>query len=264
MKRLSAFGFLLLLACSSNTNSESNAGSKTIVESTASTEPKVVATSVSDAMEERASSRVIARVHLKSDPKSLEPAVDLGQPVSLVYAKQNMGSEIVEVWHSGFWPNHRIVVLHEGNPPDMTAFGKSGRAAFSPRGPRDKNVKWQLKPGVVDVSEGNFDLATLFTLDKVGRYTVQVDYEEEVLIRSNVLPFWLTPNGTAALLEKLNGWDAEESDVIERPEAHPGRIAAGESNGFIDSHKDALAKLGVSVRWHADNKRYHIASIQAK
>ena len=91
MKRLSPFGLLLLLACSSNTTSESNAGSHTIADSPATTEQMVVAPSVPDATEERASTGVIARVHLKSDPTNLEPAVDLGQPVSLVYAKQNLG-----------------------------------------------------------------------------------------------------------------------------------------------------------------------------
>jgi hypothetical protein len=226
----------------------------------------IAATSEFDAMQATgASTTVVARVQLKTDPTSPEPTVDLGQPVLLVYSKQNTSSETMQVWHAGFWPNHRILVLNPaGKAPAMTDMGKSVLAAFSPRGPRDKNIEWPLKPGVVDVSEGNYDLSNLFTFTEVGRYTVQVDYEEEVVIRSNVLPFWLAPKGTRALLEKLNGWDAEETDVIERPDAYPGRIAAGESNGFIDTHKGMLAKLGVTVRWDAENKRYLIASIKEK
>ncbi len=289
MKRISLVAALLLLACCSAKNTSKNTKAN---RSANTDEPTIESAPLADAMTVQetavqeaaapsavasdevpwgdpgtvvstgASVSVHARVHLRGDAANPEPVVDLGEAVSLVYAKQNTGPETMQVWHSGFWPNHRILVLDAaGKTPKMTEMGKSGLAAYSPRGSRDKNFEWQLKPGEVDESEGNYDLATLFTFTKVGRYSVQVEYEEEVRMSSNVLAFWLAPKGARALLEKLNGWDAEEAGVIERPDAYPGRIAAGESNGFIGTHKEALTKLGVTVRWDSRNQRYQIESI---
>jgi len=61
------------------------------------------------------------------------------------------------------------------------------------------------------------------------------------------------------LLGKLNSWDGEECDIHERPEAYPDRVASGESNGWIDTHKEGLAKLGYEVAWDAKVRRYLFA-----
>ena len=65
-------------------------------------------------------------------------------------------------------------------------------------------------------------------------------------------------------LDRLNDWDKEEMDVHERPERYPNRKPSGETNGWIHTHKDKLAELGVSVRWNADKKQYEIVEQAAE
>lgn len=119
---------------------------------------------------------------------------------------------------------------------------------------------WKIKPGAVDASEGAYDLAELYDLSVPGRYTVRVDYEEDLAFSSNTLPFWRVRAGALEPLRKLAGWDRGEVDVFERPAAHPGRAQTGETQGFITSQKEALRRLGVDVAWDAATGRYRIVS----
>ena len=60
------------------------------------------------------------------------------------------------------------------------------------------------------------------------------------------------------VLNRLNDWHKEECDVHERPQLYPNRKPSGETNGWINSNKQELGKLGVSVRWNPDKKRYEV------
>ena len=153
-----------------------------------------------------------------------------------------------------------VILIFTVAAPGLLPLGKTGAAAFSPRGPRDKNVEWKIKPGAVDASEGAFDLAELCDLSAPGRYTVRVDYEEDLAFISNTLPFWRVRAGALEPLHKLAGWDRGEVDVFERPAAHPGRAQTGESQGFITTQKEALRRLGVEMAWDAAVGRYGVAS----
>ena len=75
-----------------------------------------------------------------------------------------------------------------------------------------------------------------------------------------MLSFYVLPTHAVALLDRLNGWDRDECDVIERPQAHPGFVAAGESNGFVSDCKDRLHKAGVEVAWNPELKRYFVTN----
>jgi len=72
------------------------------------------------------------------------------------------------------------------------------------------------------------------------------------------------PRDPALLLERLNSWDKGEVDVAERPRAHRGRSASGETNGWIGSHKGMLRSIGYNVRWDPAARRYVMQGKAAK
>jgi RNA polymerase sigma factor (sigma-70 family) len=103
----------------------------------------------------------------------------VGEPIRAAYAVTNVSKPELALWHSGFWPNHRIIVRDEaGAVVPLTAQGRRCRDAFSPAGKRDKNVAWKLPPGGEDGTQGGHDLTQLYDLTRPGRYTVQYVYED--------------------------------------------------------------------------------------
>ncbi len=60
-------------------------------------------------------------------------------------------------------------------------------------------------------------------------------------------------------LARLNDWPVEELDVLECRNDHPGRIASGETGGWVFSSRERLQKLGVIVRWNCEKKAYEIS-----
>jgi hypothetical protein len=63
-----------------------------------------------------------------------------------------------------------------------------------------------------------------------------------------------------AVLDKLNSWDTEELSVAECPNLYPGRVASGETMGWISAHKQELRKLGDAVQWNCEKKQYEIVT----
>lgn len=103
----------------------------------------------------------------------------VGEKILAHYQIKNVSKEKQVVWHSGFWPNHQIVVKDAaGKAVALTSAGKEQRQAFAPGGPRDKNVPVTLEPGQTDDAWEVYDLRQFFVLDKPGRYYVQYVYEE--------------------------------------------------------------------------------------
>ncbi len=119
----------------------------------------------------------------------------LSKPIQIEFTKKNVSQRDLIVWHSGLWPNHKVIVRNaQGKEVALTRFGKLTRKAFSPGGPRDKNIPVTLKPGQSESVVQ--DLTRLFELSKAGSYTVQMVYEEkqggwEGRLSSNVVTFSL-------------------------------------------------------------------------
>jgi hypothetical protein len=104
--------------------------------------------------------------------------VAVGEPVVLRYSIQNVEKQEATIWISGFWPNHRVRVVHQaGQPATLTEFGKQCEAAFSPGGPRDKNVRQKLEAGDTYDRYAPIQLDRLFQLP-AGTYQVRVEYHE--------------------------------------------------------------------------------------
>ena len=61
-----------------------------------------------------------------------------------------------------------------------------------------------------------------------------------------------------AVLENLNRWDKVELDIAESPEKYPGRIASGETHGWILTHQHQLKQLGFVARWNRERRIYEI------
>lgn len=67
------------------------------------------------------------------------------------------------------------------------------------------------------------------------------------------------PAEAQPILDDLNRWCAgqgDECDVAERRDAYPGRVASGETNGWISAHREQLAALGVTVVWDVGRRRF--------
>jgi hypothetical protein len=101
-----------------------------------------------------------------------------GEPIQVRYTKTNVSGQPLKLWHSGFWPNHRIRVCGQlGELAPLTEQGRQRFQAFAPGGARDKNFPAELPPGKDDATEGNYNLLELYDL-KPGLYSVQYLYEE--------------------------------------------------------------------------------------
>jgi RNA polymerase sigma factor (sigma-70 family) len=104
----------------------------------------------------------------------------LGEAIKVNYVLKNVSKEEQTIWHSGFWPNHLIVVKDaDGKEPDLTDFGKQLRKAFSPGGERGKNAPVKVPAGDEDAAYEKYDVTWLYNISKSGRYTVQYIYEEK-------------------------------------------------------------------------------------
>ncbi len=102
-----------------------------------------------------------------------------GEPIRVRYTKTNVSGQPLQLWHSGFWPNHRIRVCDPlGELAPMTEQGKLRFKAFTPGGARDKNFPADLAAGKQDSTEGNYNLLEFYDLKKPGLYSVQYLYEE--------------------------------------------------------------------------------------
>jgi hypothetical protein len=202
-----------------------------------------------------------ARVRIASLKGTAQPVLVRDAPLLLWYEVRNFGATPRSLWHAGFWPNHRIWLFDaRGKPVPRTQRGLRMDAAFSPAGPRSKNVQFPLSPGGTDDTEGRYDLQALFRIPADGLYLVRVDYKDDLAVSSNTLPFWLVSQETRNLLDQLNGWPKDECDRYERPSSHPGTKASGETNGFIASRKGLLEAAGYQLSWHPVQQRYHIRS----
>jgi hypothetical protein len=204
-----------------------------------------------------------ARVRVAHLKGSAAPTVIQGRTLLLFYEVRNFSREPMDLWHAGFWVNHRIELWRpDGAPAVPTEKGKTLFTAFAPRGLREKNVRWPVQPGGTDDTEGRYDLNELFVIDQPGAWRVRIVYEDDHVVASNDLPIWVVPQAVKVTLDKLNGWPADECDRVERPEAWPGFAGSGESAGFIGTQKEALTKAGFSVEWNPDARRYHLRSPQ--
>ena len=103
----------------------------------------------------------------------------VGEPVVVYYEIKNISEATIVFWHSGFWPNHLIIVKDsDGNEAPLTAPGKVRREAFRPGGWRDKNFQWRVPPGQIDRAYTPYDITEFFVMDIPGVYVVQYLYEE--------------------------------------------------------------------------------------
>lgn len=132
---------------------------------------------------------VRSRVLLKDQQDNPYPVLAVGAKAVMRYEVRNVSKKTQVVWHAGVWPNHRVRLYRPGGgEAPMTPYGKKLRQAFSPRGKRGKNVRWSLPPGKVDITEGDYDLLELFDMKKPGVYLLQIEYEEDFKMATNVLP----------------------------------------------------------------------------
>lgn len=101
------------------------------------------------------------------------------EPILVHYAVQNASKAPNTVWHSGFWPNHRIDVLDpNGNPAKFKSGSDPRWTAFSPGGMREKNAPFTLQPGAVDDAYEAYNLRDIFGMRSPGTYVVDYLYQE--------------------------------------------------------------------------------------
>jgi RNA polymerase sigma factor (sigma-70 family) len=105
---------------------------------------------------------------------------EVGEPILVEYVVKNVSKEEQTLWHSGFWPNHQILVKDQGGKePPLTVVGRQCRKAFSPGGLREKNLPWPVPAGGEASAYQKYDLTKFYDLSKPGRYTVLYVYEEK-------------------------------------------------------------------------------------
>ncbi|KAF0244399.1 MAG: hypothetical protein FD180_2520 [Planctomycetota bacterium] len=101
----------------------------------------------------------------------------LGERVQFSFGLLNISGKEAVTWHAGVWANHRVFLVDENDKESpLTAFGKTARNCFGPD--RDKNVKWKVPPGSWDDQIKEESLDRHFVVDRPGRYTLKVMYED--------------------------------------------------------------------------------------
>lgn len=104
---------------------------------------------------------------------------DKTEPILIHYAIQNASAKPATVWHSGFWPNHRIDVTGpDGQPAKFADGGEARWTAFTPGGMREKNAPFTLQPGTIDDAYVAYNLRDIFALAARGEYRVRYVYQE--------------------------------------------------------------------------------------
>jgi uncharacterized protein (TIGR03067 family) len=117
---------------------------------------------------------------LRAKVSLVKNKVEVGAAVLAAYVVKNVSREEQTLWHSGFWPNHLIVVKDaDGKEPPLTEHGKERRRVFSPGGERLRNVAVKVPAGGEDAAYEKYDLTRHYDLSRPGRYTVQYVYEEK-------------------------------------------------------------------------------------
>ncbi len=113
----------------------------------------------------------------------------VGEPIVVHYIVKNIADKDIMTWHSGFWPNHLLVVmLPDGKKVTSQDLG----LRFDPGGIREKNVPWPIRPGNMDDAQPSYDISRIFDMSSSGGYSVQYLYEEyqgdwEGKLYSNIL-----------------------------------------------------------------------------
>lgn len=108
-----------------------------------------------------------------------ESRFDKTEPILIHYAIRNVSTKPATVWHSGFWPNHRIDVTGpDGQPAKFANGGEARWKSFTPGGTREKNAPFTLQPGGIDDAYVAYNLRDIFTLSAPGEYRVQYVYQE--------------------------------------------------------------------------------------
>jgi hypothetical protein len=101
------------------------------------------------------------------------------EPVAIHYAIQNVSDKPITIWHSGFWPNHRIDLTGpDGRPGKLIAGDEAGWKSFSPGGTREKNAPFVLAPGATDDAYEAYDLRPIYDMRASGTYAVQYVYQD--------------------------------------------------------------------------------------
>ncbi len=102
----------------------------------------------------------------------------VGDPIRLSLSFENPTDAEVTLWHSGFWPNHQVVLRDDsGREAPLTEAGRQKRAAFAPEGARDKNAPRRLAPSEEYREAAGIDLPELYQLDR-GTYKLVVIYHD--------------------------------------------------------------------------------------
>jgi hypothetical protein len=125
-----------------------------------------------------------SRIWLEAAPKGAKDAVKVH------YEIRNTSKDEQVVWHSGFWPNHRIDVKDaDGELAPMTERGKFMRKTYDPKGRRRKHSPRKLAPGATDSAWEAYDVRELFPMADPGTYTIQYVYQQGPMkpVESNVL-----------------------------------------------------------------------------
>ena len=109
--------------------------------------------------------------------------------VPIHYCIQNVSTSDQTIWHSGFWPNHKIELIGpDGASIDPKSFDPN-RAASAPGGGSEKNVPFTLKPDEIDSAYIAYNLRDLFVLRQNGTYRLRYIYRisKTELVTSNWL-----------------------------------------------------------------------------
>jgi len=101
--------------------------------------------------------------------------VSLKQSILIKYEIKNISKVTISIWHRGFWPNQKIVVLDENkNEPQMTEYGLIRRNAFQSSNESGKNFEVKLNPGDIYDNFTEYELNSFFLFRKKEKILRQI------------------------------------------------------------------------------------------
>jgi hypothetical protein len=99
-----------------------------------------------------------------------------GEPILVRFLVRNVGARSQVLTRSGFWPNHKLIVIDLATNTELplTDLGQEARTVFNADGSARKTFSVTIEPGATDLPYGPFDIRDYFQLESTRSYSLRI------------------------------------------------------------------------------------------
>jgi hypothetical protein len=99
-----------------------------------------------------------------------------GEPILVRFLVRNVGARPQVLTRSGFWPNHKLIVIDLATSTELplTDLGQQARTVFNSDGSSRKTFSVTIEPGAADLPYGPFDVSNYFQIESTRSYSLRI------------------------------------------------------------------------------------------